>query len=191
MGENMQKNILKYHNIYLFIIVLAFIGFLCGFFYYKVQSAEVKDNIKTTIAIEEDLGQGSNNIFKSIKKSFFVLGAGLLVLTQISNLIKIFYEPFEIGFIFSFLLHYNLKMAFIYTLLYHLIPLFFLFILIRISITISIDLIRLILVRSKKDFKHFKLILIKYLIIAGFLFFYEFIIALFSAQVNAYLLTLI
>jgi len=185
----MQKNMLKYRNIYLFIIILAFIGFLCGFFYYKVQSVEVKENIRETINMEEDLKKGSNNIFKSLKKSFIILGSGMLLITQVANLIKVFLEPFEIGFIFSFLLHYHFKMAIIYMFIYHLIPLFLLFILIRVSVTLSIDLIKLILVRNKKDFHHFKLILTKYFIVTGFLLFYEFVIALFSTNINAYLLT--
>ncbi len=187
----MAKNIVKYHSIYLFIVTLSLIGFISGFFFYKVQNTEKKEYISTNINIEEDLSRGTNNIIKSIKNSTNTFINSIIIITQIKNISKIFINPFEIGFIFSFLLTYNFKFSFLYTSIYLIIPLLFNFILIRISITISIDIIKLILIREKKGLKHLKLICIKYLLITSFLLLYELILSIFSSNINAYLMTIL
>lgn len=187
----MARNLAKYRNIYLFISILALIGFICGFFYYKVQSPVIKENIKESINIEEDLNSGFNNIFKSSKKSLLILGSSILIITSIINVSKIFYEPFLIGFIFSFLCSYNFKLAFIYCFFYQLIPLLFFLILIRVGFTITLDIIKIIITREKKKIHHLKMIIIKYFIILLCLLIYEFIISIFSLNINAYLMTFI
>lgn len=187
----MARNIAKYHSIYLFITILSLIGFITGFCYYKVQSDSIKQNIKESINIEEDLSSSSNNILKRIKSSASILVNSFFIITQISNISKIFINPFEIGFIFSFLITYNFKVSIIYITAYHIIPLLFTFILIRISLTVSLNILKLIITRDKKIIKHLKRLLIKYLLITSFLLIYEIIISIFSSNINSYLMTII
>lgn len=185
----MVRNIVKHHNIYIFIIVLALIAFISGRMYYKVQPKETKESIKETIAIEEDLTYSTNNIFKRVKDSFLILISGIFIVTQIFNIFKIFKMPFEIGFVYSFLKSYSFKLAFIYTTLYQIIPLIITLILIRISITISFNLIKAIIYRKRTTIQKIKRLFKKYLIIFAFLLLYEIIIAIFSININTYLLT--
>lgn len=187
----MAKNIIKYQSIYLFIIILTAIGFISGNIYYHIQKTETKNYIKEEIDIKKDLAKPTNNIKKRLKVSFVILISGIFIISQFFNIIKIFYEPFQIGFIFSFLKTYNPKLPIIYTTVYHIIPLLFYLILIRISITISKDIIKLIITKNQKDLKHLKLIIKKYLLITAFLLFYEFIISLFSSNINGYLISFI
>ncbi len=187
----MVRNIARYRNIYVFIIVLATIGFLSGFFYFKVQTQDMKNNIKETINIQDDLKSGFNNILKSGKKSLIILGSGCLIITSVFNVGKVFYEPFSIGFIFSFLCTYSVKMAFIYVVLYQFISFLFLLVLIRISFTIAIDVLKILLLRERKIIKHLKMMVMKYFIVAFLLLMYELIISIFSANINAYLMTFI
>ena len=161
----MVKNIVKYRNIYLFIAFLSLIGFISGFFYYQVQPSNIKDTIKEKINIKEDLEYGYNNVFKSSKKAIIIFLSGFFIVTIFFNIGRIFYEPFLIGFIFRFLCSYNLKLAFIYCFLYHVIPFLFFIILIRISFTISKDILKLIINRNLKKHSHLKVIIQKYLII--------------------------
>lgn len=185
----MVRNIVKHRNIYIFIIVLSLIGFISGIFYYKVQSNDTKEYIKNTINIENDLDSRFNNVFKSAKKSFLILGSGVFFLFIFMNVAKVFFEPFVIGFIFSFLMSYSLKMALIYSLFYQFIPFLFMIILIRVSFTISGLVVRIVFRRERRSILKFKRILLKYFIIMAFLLFYEFIIFIFSANINAYLMT--
>ena len=169
----MAKNIVKYHSIYLFISILTLIGFITGLCYYKVQNDSIKQNIKESINIEKDLSSGTNNILKRTKSSVNILINSFLIITQLSNISNVFIKPFEIGFISSFLSTYNFKLSIIYTTIYHIIPLLFSLILTRISITISINIIKLLIKRDKKTFKHLKLIFLKYILITSFLLIYE------------------
>lgn len=185
----MAKNILKYHNIYLFIITLSLIGFISGFVFYKVQSIETKNSIKEAINLEEELSSGNNNIIKSIKNSSCILINSIFIITIIINISNIFIKPFEIGFIFSFLNTYNLKFSIIYSFFYLIIPLIFSFILIRIGLTISTNIINLLITKEKRKFTHLKLLFIKYFIVSFFIVLYELIIAIFSSNINSYLMT--
>lgn len=185
----MVRNIVKHHNIYIFIIILALIAFITGRIYYKVQPKETKEFIKETIAIEEDLTYSTNNIFKRCKDSFLILISSMFIITQIFNIFKIFKMPFEIGFVYSFLKSYSFKLAFIYSTLYQIIPLIITLILIRISITISYSIIEAIIYRKRITILKIKRLLKKYLIIFSILILYEIIIAIFSININAYLLT--
>lgn len=185
----MVRNIVKHHNIYIFIIVLALIAFITGRVYYNVQSKNTKDSIKETIAIEEDLSYPTNNILKRIKSTSIILVSSIFIITQIFNIFKIFSMPFEIGFIFSFLKSYSFKLALIYTTLYQIIPLIISLILIRISITISFNIIEAIIYRKRSTLLKIKHLFKKYLLIFAFLILYEIIIAIFSININAYLLT--
>lgn len=187
----MAKVIVKYRNIYLFMAILSLIGFGTGFIYYKVQSKEMKANIKETINIEEDLSGGYNNIFKSGKKALFVFGSSLLVFTSLVSVWKIFYEPFMIGFIFSFLCSYSIKMAFFYFFFYQFVPLLFLLILIKISFTISLEIIKLLFYRRRKNFERFRKLVMKYGIVLIIFMMYEFLVMIFSSNINSYLLSLI
>lgn len=187
----MAKNIKRHQNIYLFIIILSLIGFLTGFFYYKTQSASTKTTITETINIKEDLSSPTNNLFKRIKQITFIGLASLFIVTIVINYIKIFIEPFQTGFIFSFLLTYNIKFSFIYTFFYHFIPLLFILILIRISTTISLSIIKFLYTKEQKEKKHLLLILKKYLLISIFFLSYEFLLSIFSSNLNAYLMTIL
>lgn len=185
----MASNIIKYKSIYLFTLVLTIIGFFTGFFYYKVQPNDSKTYIKESINIQENLSTGTNNTFKSIKESSLIFVCGIFILSQLSNIIKIFFKPFEIGFIFSFLTTYNFKLAFIYILLYHFISLILTLILIRISLSISFNIIKLLLYRDRNTIKQLKLLCQKYLIVSIILIIYEIIISIFSTIINSYLMT--
>lgn len=185
----MVRNIAKHKSIYLFISVLATIGFFTGFFFYKVQNNESKTYIKESIDIKENLSTGNNKIFITLKKSLFIFICSIFVIPQVINITKIFFEPFEIGFIFSFLLSYNFTIASIYTIFYNLISLIILFILIRISISISYNIIKFLLYREKTTFKHLKRLCLKYFILTSILLLYEIIISIFSTNINSYLMT--
>lgn len=187
----MAKNIKRHQSIYLFIVILSIIGFFTGFFFYKTQSPSTKETIKESINIEEDLHSSSNNIIKRSKQIVFILMASLFLITIIINYVKIFIEPFQIGFIFSFLLTYNLKFAWIYSFFYHFIPLIFILILIRISTTISLDIIKFLYTKEQKVKKHLCLILKKYALISIFFLSYELLLAIFSTNLNAYLMTIL
>lgn len=185
----MVRNIVKHHNIYIFILVLALTAFITGRIYYKVQSKETKETIKETIAISEDLSYPTNNILKRFKDTSLILISGIFIITQIFNIFKIFSMPFEIGFIYSFLKSYSFKLAIIYTTLYQIIPLIITLVLIRISITISLSIIETIVFRKRITILKIKKLLKKYILIFAFLILYEIIIAIFSLNINAYLLT--
>lgn len=185
----MAKNIVKYHSIYLFIITLATIGFITGFTFYKIQNDTTKQNIKETINIKDNLSTGSNNIFKSTKESVKIFINSIFIISILINISNIFLKPFEIGFIFSFLTTYNFKLSLIYSLFYLIIPLLFFFILMRIGLTLAHNLLVLIFTRDKKLLKQLKLLCMKYLLITFFLILYEIIIAIFSTNINSYLMT--
>ncbi len=185
----MAKNIVKYHSIYLFIVTLSLIGFISGYAFYKVQSIETKNNIKEAINLEEELSTGNNNIIKSIKNSSCILINSIFIITIIINISNIFIKPFEIGFIFCFLNTYSLKLSIIYSVSYLVIPLIFSFILIRVGLTISTSIISILVTRDKRKFAHLKLLFTKYFLISFFIILYELIIAIFSSNINSYLMT--
>jgi len=181
----------SHKSIYLFIITLSLIGFITGFLYYKTQTTETKSSIKTSINIEEDLKTPTNNITKYLKQSFIIFILSLLIIPELYNIIQIFIKPFELGFIFSFLLTYNFKLAILYTLIYQFIPLVFTLILIRLSINISYNILNILITKNNQIGVKTKKILKKYLLIVIFLIFYNFLISLFSTNINSYLMTII
>lgn len=185
----MAKNIVKYKIIYLFIIILSLTGFISGIIYYQIQPQYLKEETKELLNIKEELSSPVNNIKKSVKNSGTILLNSILIITQYKNLFNIFYKPFEIGFIFNLLKSYNFKLAIIYNLIYQLLPYIFSIILIRIGLTISISIIKLIIERSNQNKKHLFLLIKKYLIITAILLIYELIISFFSTNINSYLMT--
>ena len=99
--------------------------------------------------------------------------------------------PFEIGFIFSFLTTYNLKFAIIYTLFYYLIPLLLSIILIRLSISLTYNIIKYLFKKERTIKRVIILINKKYLILSIITLLYEIIITIFSTNLNGYLMTII
>ena len=184
-----MKKLNKYKYIYLFIVVLALIGFISGYFYYNVQSSSTKEDIINKININEELSTTTNNTFKRLKETSIYLISSITIIPEVINIFNIYYEPFQVGFIFNILNSYNLKFSLLYTLIYHLIPLLFKLILIRITMTITYSFIKYIFKKNKKDKNKTIILIKKYLLISFFLLFYEFIIFIFNANIHSYLMT--
>lgn len=187
----MAKNIARHKNVYLFFIILSIIGFISGYIYYSIQPKNIKENTIENLNIKEELSSSINNIPKRIKKSSTILVCSIFFVTQLFNIFEIFYTPFQIGFIFNLLKTYSFKLSFLYNTIYLIIPFIFSIILIRVSISISINLIKLIFLKDKKIKKHIILLSKKFLLITLFQLFYEFIILIFSSNINSYLMTFI
>ncbi len=185
----MIKLLKKHKHLYLFILTLALIGLLSGYFYYKVQPSTIKDNINNQININEDLSNRTNNIPKRTKELIIYLISSITIIGELLNIFNIYYEPFELGFIFSFLKQYKLKFTIYYSLTYYLIPLIFKIILLRLTISLTYNIIKYLLTKDFKIKRTIKLYLKKYLIISLILIFYEFLIYIFSPSINTYLMT--
>ncbi len=159
--------------------------------YYQVQSTNTKQELTTKINIKEELTKGVNNIpkrFKQISKTFIY---GITIIPQVINIFNIFYIPFEIGFILNLLESFSIKLSLIYITLYHIIPLLFNLILIRISLSLSKSIIELLIFKDKLSTRTIKYHLKKYFLISILLIIYEIFILIFSTNINAYLVTFI
>ncbi len=187
----MARLIAKYQSIYLFIITLSIIGFITGLFYYKVQDSITKNEIRENVNMEETLENGFNNIGKRAKVIGGILICSLTVVLAFFNIFKCFTMPFEMGFIYSIIKVYKWKFVLLYLGVYYIITYFFTLILIRISISISINIVKLIIFRDRKIVSYIKRQVLKYLVVSGILLFYEFIIMIFSYNINLYLMTFI
>ena len=187
----MLKNILKYRNIYIFIITLSIIGFISGISYYQLQSSSTKEEIKEKISIKEELSTRINNIPKSLNTNITIFLLSLTIILIVINILNIFLKPFQIGFIFSFLLSYKTKFSLLYTSIYYLIPFIFTLILTRISITITISIIRYLLTKDIKIKKELKRTIKKYFLICSIELLYQVIIFLISPNINSYLMTIL
>ena len=186
----MVRNIAKHKYIYLFIIVLSIIGFTSGYLFYTFQSEETKTKIIDEINIKEELNNSFNNLTKRAKEIGIVFISGILIIPEITNIFKIYYNPFEIGFIFNALKTYNIKFSLLYSLIYHIIPFIFILILIRLSFSISINII----INKRKNIKFkrkLRILLKKYILISLIILFYEFLIFIFSGSINSYLMTIL
>lgn len=186
-----MKYIKKHKYIYLFILTFSIIGFITGYFFYQTQQQSTKNEIKEAINIKEDLKAGTNNISKRIKQIFIIFISSIFCITIISNYLKVFTEPFQIGFITAFLLSIGTKFTIIYLTIYHLIPLILILIIIRISATITYNIIKLLIYRDNKSKKQLIVIIKKYILISIILIIYELIISIISPNINAYLMTII
>lgn len=178
-------------NIYLFILILSFIGLSTGYTYYQVQSPTIKEELISKINLKEELSGGVNNIPKRIKTIIKTISNSILIIPQIINIFNIFYIPFQTGFILNLLDTYSLKFSLIYISIYHIIPFIYNVLLIKISLSISKSIIELLIYKDKLSIKSIKHNLKKYLIISILYLFYEFIILIFSSNINSYLVTFI
>ncbi len=183
-----KKEMVRYT--YIFLIIISLVGFISGFFYYKVQTKEVKTEIKETINLEESFSSGYNNVLKRTKKIGLIFIFSIFIITVVFNIGTIFIESFSMGFIFSFLSIYSIKMALIYVLFYIFIPLLFIVILIRIGLSITVNIVKCLMKRERMG-KIVKILGSKYLIIGGTLLVYEFLLSIFSYNINTYLMTFI
>ena len=186
-----MKKLNKYKYIYLFIVILATIGFISGYLFYNIQDNETKENIQNEINIQEELNTTTNNTFKRIKESSLYLVCGLTIIPEPINIFNIYYEPFTTGFIFNTLKSYGFKFSIIYTSIYYLIPLIFKIILLRITMSISYINLKYIFKKNKSDLKRLKLLLKKYLLITIFLIFYEILIFIFNPHLHSFLMTIL
>ncbi len=186
-----MKKLNKYKYIYLFIVVLALIGFISGYLYFSVQKDEMKTEIINKININEELKGTVNNLPKRIKEEGLYLVCGVTVLPVVVNVFDIYYGPFQLGFIFRALKTYNFKFSLLFCLVYHFIPLLFKIILIRLTLSIACKIIRRIVKRDNSSKKQYKLLLKKYLVVALISLFYDFLILIFSSIINSYLMTII
>ena len=191
MGDNMKKVIKKSYNIYLFILVLSLIGLSSGYLYYQVQSKNMKEELTTKINIKEELNTGVNNIPKRLKTISKTLIYSITIIPEVINIFNIFYIPFETGFILNLLETFSLKFSLIYISLYHIIPLLFNLILIRISLSLSKSIIELLIFKDKLSIKNLKVNIKRYFIVSVLLIIYEIIILIFSTNINGYLVTFI
>lgn len=187
----MKKVIKKSYNIYLFILVLSLIGLSSGYLYYQVQSKNMKEELTTKINIKEELNTGVNNIPKRLKTISKTLIYSIAIIPEVINIFNIFYIPFETGFILNLLETFSLKFSLIYISLYHIIPLLFNLILIRISLSLSKSIIELLIFKDKLSIKNLKVNIKRYFIVSILLIIYEIIILIFSTNINGYLVTFI
>lgn len=189
----MVRNITKHKYIYLFIVVLSIIGFTSGYLFYTFQNEETKTKIIDEINIKGELNNSFNNLTKRAKEIGIVFISGILIIPEITNIFKIYYNPFEIGFIFNALKTYNIKFSLLYSLIYHIIPFIFILILIRLSFSISINIIKIIINKRKniKFKRKLRILLKKYILISLIILFYEFLIFIFSGSINSYLMTIL
>lgn len=174
---------------YLFILILSIIGLSTGYIYYETQSSTIKEELTTKINIKEDLSSGVNNIPKRLKTIIKTFLYSILIIPIIISIFNIFYYPFQIGFILNLLDTFSIKLSLIYISLYHIIPLVFTLILIRISIKISKNIIELLIFKDKLGIKEIKRNIKHYLYTSIVLLFYEFLILIFSSNINSYLVT--
>lgn len=186
-----MKKLNKYKYIYLFIVILSLIGFISGYCYYTIQEKSTKEEIIERINIKEEITATTNNIPKRLKESFICFISSITIIPEVSNIFKIYYEPFQTGFIFNVLKYHGTYFSFIYTLIYYLIPLLFKLILIRITMTITFNIIKYILKREHKAKKYIKVLIKKYIVITLILLFYEFVVFIFNANINSYLMTIL
>lgn len=184
----MQK---KLNNIYLFILILSLIGLSTGYTYYQVQSTNIKEELISKINLKEELSSGVNNIPKRTKSIIKTLIYSITIIPQVINIFNIFYIPFQTGFILNLLDTFTIKFSLIYITIYHLIPLIFICILTKKSLNISKSIIELLLYKDKLSIKTLKKHLKEYIIISFISLFYEFIILIFSSNINSYLVTFI
>lgn len=183
--------LLKYRNIYLFIVFLAFIGFIAGYNYYRIQSDDIKNKIIDNYDINNNLNKRVNNIGKTFINSSRKLIYSITIIPSVINIFNIFYEPFQIGFIFN-IFNDHLLFSILFILIYYIIPLIFSLILIKIGFTLSKRLI-LLLFNYKDRYRkeNFKKILLKYMIIFFISIIYEIIIFIASKGINNFLLGLL
>lgn len=180
----MLKILRKHQSIYLFLFVLSFIGFISGNEYYSIQDSSTKEEISSTYNLNETLQFNNSNISKAVKDSFTIFLCGLFVLPQLYSIFYTFYYPFQLGFLFSFLRSIHYKLAIKYFCFYHLFPLISILILIRISLTISKEVVALIIYKQKKYWIRIQLLFYKYFFFAFLSLLYHFIIGIFSFNIN-------
>lgn len=169
-------------NINTFIIILSFIGLISGYNYYKYSDITEKEELKNTINIEENLKRRPK-ILRNIIDPIIILVSSILIIPSIINIIKIFYNPFTIGYLFALISSFNLKLSIYYNLIYQIIPNIFLLILIKTSIKITINIIKNLYKRTNIK-KYIK----KYILISIFYYIYIIIIYIFSININTNLL---
>ena len=184
-----MKKLFKYRNVYVFVIILATIGFISGYIYFRVQPHDVKDNIINSYNINENLDKRVNNIKKRLINNGKILGFSVLIIPSVLNVFNIFYEPFQIGFIFN-IFNDHLGFSLLFILIYYIIPLIFSLMLIKVGFTVSRRIINCLFDRNnRKNKEYLKTILLKYLIIFSASIVYEIFIFIFSKSINSYLLS--
>ena len=183
--------LLKYTNIYVFIVVLSLVGFIAGYSYYHFQSDELKSDIRENYNLEDNLNRRVNNIGKRVIEHSKKFIYSIFVIPSIVNVFNIFYEPFQCGFLFN-IFNDNLLFSFLFVSLYYFIPLIFSLILIKVGFTLSKRII-LLIVNHKDRYarSNCKKIILKYLIIFIISLIYEIIIFMVSRGVNSYLIQLL
>ncbi len=166
-------------NIYIFIVVISFVGLISGYNYYKTSNIDINQNIN----IEETITKRPK-IIKYIKEPIEILTFSILIIPSIINVIKTFYKPFTIGYLIAFIKEINFKLSLLYNLIYHIIPYILELILISISIRISINIIKSIFVRKLK----INILIKKYILISMLYYIYVLLIYIFSNNITAYIL---
>lgn len=187
----MLKMIIKHQSIYTFLIGIVLIGFISGNIYYRLQTTEEKETIVNNINLKETIQEKNLNIFTNLKYIAIILISAIIIIPHIISIIKLFYESFKLGFILNIIININLKCLIIYLLIYEIIPLLFIIILNRISLSISYNNLKL---RFKKDNKT-KItknnLLKKIFLITIIYIIYIVITIIFKKIINNYLVTLI
>ena len=122
----------------------------------ELTPVKTKEKLIESINIEEELTHTINNIPKSFLTIIKTFLYSILILPQLINIFNIFYKPFQIGFILNMLETYSLRFSLIYISIYHILPLIFALILIKISLIISKKIIELLIYKDKLSIKHLK-----------------------------------
>lgn len=187
----MIKLINKYKNIYIFIITLSLIGLISGHLYYEIQPSNLKNEIKEQLNIQESLSNRVNNLSKNLLSETKILIYSILIIPNIINIFNIFYKPFQTGFIFNLLSTYNNSFSFKYILIYHIPPLIISIIVTRISLTITLNIIKQLVIKDNQSKRILKNSLKKYLLLIIISILYEISIIILSPYINTYLMTII
>lgn len=172
-------------------MLLALIGFIAGYNYYRIQPNDIKDKIITNYSIEDNLNNRVNNIGKRIMEHSKKLVYSITILPSLINIFNIFYEPFQCGFIFN-AFNSNFLFGILFILIYYIIPLIFSLILIKIGFTLSRRILALLFNYKDRHQKELcKKIFLKYMIIFLVAILYEVIIFIASKSINGFLLHLL
>lgn len=139
-----MQNILEKNKKYLkFVLVIALIGLLFGFFYYHFLSSEVQESIANTLDNYNNFQY--NFILKNLIIMSLILVLSFLIIGIPLSVFYLFYESVSIGFLLSiFVASFGLK-GLIYALLYILINKILTYILILLFIQKIINIGRLII----------------------------------------------
>lgn len=177
----------KYKNIYLFLVVLSFMGCLFGYKYSQSLSEKEYKLVDSSINVNNVLKRRVNNVGNSFLFCLKIFLLSIIFIGIFYNLYFVFFISFCFGFLLNYFIKFKFLFSLFYLLIYYFIPYIFLLFLIKISFTISKELLKLILKKKNK----FKNIVLKYLIIGAIFNLYNLIVFFISSSINSFLTLLL